>query len=233
MTYIFIRDNPTRVSGTSKFFILHELGHADVFSLYAGIRWLNGCYTMAGLILWLLVTMTFDVFRVLGALVVIATALWVRARWDLGAEVPNLHSEVQADAFALDLLMPEDRASLERFLQKHRMPSDPRLNDVRNLRRDELLREALSYVRVGHQVDGMSDGMAMPSVLVSGSFCILLLALGFLWPQTQSLIRATITSGLMLLFAFLLAGWSIGASKYRFAEVTTEINRRLGRSGNN
>jgi hypothetical protein len=171
--------------------------------------------------------MRFD-FSCLGrTFLVVAIAAWVRRRWDLNSEVSNLHAEVQADAFALELIAVEDRASLGRFLDKRRMPSDPRFSHASNSRRDALLREGLSYARQGARVAGALYGVALPPLSVSTSFTLLLIATAFLWTQSQSLSRAIIASSSVALLAFLLAGWAFNVSQYRTAQTVIDIERRI------
>ncbi len=74
------------------------------------------------------------------------------------------------------------------------MLKDPRLSELRNRRRDALLRQGLSYARQGIPVAGALSGIAESPLIASGSFGLLIGAIGVFWPRTQSFRRAVIVS---------------------------------------
>lgn len=224
-SYIFIRDEPTKILPIGKFFIYHEIGHAS---------WDNATFRIIEILGWKLFLLPiFGIIIVLqpnilsiGSLVIYISLLLIMYpfynRW---LKYSRLIDELNADKFALRFLSEEDREDLLNLIASGNLPKDKSMNDLENIDRSEFLMADL------RKIVNSKGNDYLPEYLISKpinnfliTFAILVPVIG-IFHRTQSM-RIIYLNFFLVFILIVLILWSV----YKRNVLQKEIESRLSNS---
>ncbi len=143
-SFIFIRDEPDKITPLGRFFVYHEFGHASWRQQDTRITSRFGWEFFLFPLPWVIISLQFNPISLVGLVlyVLLLTTTYPIYRYLL--QISHFFEEINADRFARSFLSCTNQKALAEYLSAAgQLPKDSSMNDEQNLERSKRLLQDL------------------------------------------------------------------------------------------
>jgi len=193
-SYIFLRDEPSRLRTPAKYFVRHEIGHVLGRPQYARAFLSLANRALFFLLFWLAWCLSWSMQTALLFALLLVAAFSLRSEIRRRIERFRLADEISADAFALSTLPREELQRVEELSSKSLFLADNDLSPEDNVIRHAFFRENIRRLKEGGSEleTSIRELSKLPLSVVSAVFLIIALAQHGVGPSGVFLKRVTL-----------------------------------------